>query len=230
VSNTAARARAGMAVALGGTTLRLLPQRAAWWAARATLVIADAHFGKAAAFRARGVPVPRGTTADNLARLDALVATLAPERIVFLGDLFHAREAHAPTTIGEFQAWRDRHRQLELVLVEGNHDAAAGPPPATLSIRSVEEPWCVDGMAFCHVPQWVPGKAVLAGHLHPAVRLSGRAGDGVRLPCFWLRAGLTILPAFGAFTGGALITRDAGDRVLALTEDRLYEVPQRVAA
>ena len=71
----------------------------------------------------------------------------------------------------------------------------------------------------------------LAGHLHPAVTLHGRGGDSVRLPCFWIRERLVVLPAFGDFTGGASIRRDAGDRVVALAEDRLFEVPElRTAA
>ena len=85
-----------LTVALGGGTWELLPQRAAFWIERRWLVIADAHFGKAATFRARGVPVPQGTTADNLDRLDRLIDDLRPTTVVFLGDLFHAREAHAP--------------------------------------------------------------------------------------------------------------------------------------
>lgn len=213
-------------VMLNGSPWELLAQGVAWWPERRWLAVADAHFGKAATFRARGVPVPQGTTSDNLARLDELIATLQPATLVFLGDLFHAREAHAPATLAAFGRWRERHAALDIVLVEGNHDLNAGAPPAALRIRCVAEPWRVDGVAFCHHPQHVPGATVLAGHLHPAVRLSGRADDGVRLPCFWLSADRLVLPAFGAFTGGAGIARAPGDRVFALAEGRLYEIPQ----
>jgi DNA ligase-associated metallophosphoesterase len=219
------RGAAALDVILGGAHFTLLGGQAALWRERGWLVVADAHFGKAAVFRARGVPVPQGTTSDNLARLDALIAAHAPRGIVFLGDLFHAREAHAPATLARLADWRARHAALDLVLVEGNHDRHAGPPPARLGLRVEAEPWCVDGLAFCHHPQTVAGASALAGHLHPAVRLSGRADDAVRLPCFWLRDGLTVLPAFGAFTGGASIARAPGERVIALAEGRLYEVP-----
>jgi len=212
-------------VELGGGEWVLLAQRAAFWVERRWLVIADAHFGKAATFRARGVPVPQGTTTDNLARLDVLITSLQPFALVFLGDLFHAREAHAPATLAAFQRWRERHRPLELVLVEGNHDQAAGPPPKNLGIDCKVEPWRVDGMALCHHPQRVPGAAALAGHLHPAVRLHGRGDDSVRLPCFWLRDSLTILPAFGSFTGTASIARAPGERVIAMADDWLFEIP-----
>ena len=221
-----------MPVVLNGTHWELLSQGAAWWVERRWLAVADAHFGKAAAFRARGVPVPQGTTSYNLARLDALIAALQPTTLVFLGDLFHAREAHAPGTLAAFERWREQHAALDVVLVEGNHDLSAGAPPAALRIRCVAEPWCVDGVAFCHHPQYVAGATVLAGHLHPAVRLNGRADDSLRLPCFWLSAdeGRLVLPAFGAFTGGAGIARAPGDRVFAIAEGRLYEIPLRRAA
>ena len=56
-------------VEAGGVTLELLPQKAAWWAAERTLLIADAHIGKAVSFRRLGVPVPPGTTSETLDRL-----------------------------------------------------------------------------------------------------------------------------------------------------------------
>jgi metallophosphoesterase superfamily enzyme len=58
----------------------------------------------------------------------------------------------------------------------------------------------------------------------------GRADDSARLPCFWLRDGLVILPAFGDFTGGAPVTREPNDRVLAIADDRLFEIPAALAA
>lgn len=217
--------RTSLDVEIGGESLTLLGSGVAFSAARGWLVVADAHFGKAATFRALGVPVPQGTTAENLRRLDAVIEQVRARAVVFLGDLFHAAEGHAPATLAAMRAWRARHPALDLVLVEGNHDLRAGSPPADLGIRVEREPWCVDGMAFCHHPQFIAGRHAVAGHLHPAVRLYGRADDSVRLPCFWLRRGLAVLPAFGSFTGAARIEREDGDRVIAIAEGRLYEVP-----
>lgn len=200
------------------------------------LVVADLHFGKAATFRARGLPVPQGTTTATLHRLGALLASTGATRLIVLGDFLHAREAHAPATLAALRAWRDRQRALEILLVEGNHDRHAGAPPAELDIRVVGEPWRVGPLALCHHPQVLPGAIVLAGHLHPCVRLYGGACDSVRLPCFWWRpqegGGLLLLPAFGEFTGGAPITRETGDRVIALGDGRLFELPpvRRAAA
>ena len=214
-----------MEVLLGEESLTLLASRAAFWNTRGWLVVADAHFGKAATFRARGVPVPSGTTLETLACLDAAIAATRPAALVFLGDLFHAAEAHSAATLSVLRAWRQANAALDIVLVEGNHDRKAGAPPVDLGIRVEQEPWCVDTLAFCHHPRFVDGAHALAGHLHPAVRISGRADDGVRLPCFWMRDGLTVLPAFGSFTGGARICREDGDRVVAIGDGRLYEIP-----
>jgi DNA ligase-associated metallophosphoesterase len=217
-------------VRCGGATVALLADGAAFLETRRWLVVADVHFGKAAAFRAAGVPVPHGTTQETLARLDAAVARTRPAAVVFLGDLFHAPESHARATLETLRRWRADNPALEMVLVEGNHDRRAGPPPAELGIRCEQEPWRVDGLALCHHPGFVAGAHTLAGHLHPAVRISGRADDSVRLPCFWLREGLTVLPAFGSFTGGARIDREVGDRVIALADGRLYEIPGLASA
>lgn len=222
-------------VDLGGTRWRLLADRAAFTAQHHLLVVADVHLGKAAAFRARGVPlstsVQQGSTAANLARLSALIDALSPRQVVFLGDLFHARESLHPATMEPVARWRARHAAIDMVLVEGNHDAAAGALPPALGLRVVDEPWPVAGVWLAHHPQWRDGEHMLAGHMHPVLRVSGRGDDSARLPCFWtrqrraIRAGLTVLPAFGEFTGGAPVAREAGDRVIAIAGDRLFEIP-----
>ena len=212
-------------VRIGSATWLLTAQRAAIWCERRWLVVADVHFGKAATFRALGVPVPQGTTADTLTRLGELIDRVQPSTVVFLGDLFHAREAHARATLAALYEWRERYPALELVLVEGNHDRKAGAPPAALRIHCESDPWRMDDFAFCHYPRFVQDASAFAGHLHPAIRLAGRADDSLRLPCFWLRDGLTVLPAFGAFTGGATIEREQGDWVLAVAGDRVVTVP-----
>jgi len=210
-----------------GTALRLLPQRAVWWPAAGLAFVADVHFGKAAAFRRAGQPVPHGTTADNLARLDALLAATGARHLVFLGDFLHARGGAGEPLWRQLRPWRERHAGVRMTLVRGNHDLHAGDPPPALGIALADEPWRpVDGapVLACHHPQTAAGATVLAGHLHPTVTLFGRARDAVRLPCFAWTPGLLVLPAFGAFTGASgpsatpLARRFAivGDRVLAV--------------
>jgi uncharacterized protein len=189
-----------------GHELWLLPESAAWHAASHTLFVADLHLGKSATFRARGLPVPSGTTQDNLQRLAALARAHAARRVVFLGDLLHSKHAQRAAAIAPLHAWRAAHVGLRCVLVRGNHDSHAGDPPPALDFEIVDEPWPVASAArlvACHHPQRVAAGTVLAGHWHPAVTLRGPARDHQRLACFCLIDGLLVLPAFGAFTGSS---------------------------
>jgi DNA ligase-associated metallophosphoesterase len=216
-------------VAVPGAVLELRPDRAVHWPAQQTLLVADLHFGKAAAFRRAGLPVPHGTTGETLADLDAAIAQTDARRVVFLGDFLHSRDARAPDTLAALAHWRGRHADVDLVLVRGNHDAHAGDPPSGLRIRVVAEPWTEAGLALCHHPDPQHDRYALAGHLHPCTVLRGRANDRARLPCFWFRARVGVLPAFGAFTGMAPIAADHDDRVFVAAGDRVVEVPARAA-
>ena len=209
----------------GGQPLSLLADKAAFVAASRTLLVADAHIGKAVSFRALGVPVPRGTTSETLAALATLLACTGARRIIFLGDFLHSAHAHAAATLAAVAAWGRAHRDVELVLVRGNHDDRAGDPPREFGIDVVDEPFMQHGFALCHHPQRIAGAYVLAGHLHPCVSLGGRAGDHLRLPCFWLGDDVAVLPAFGAFTGMHPIRAAAGERVFAIADDRVAAMP-----
>jgi DNA ligase-associated metallophosphoesterase len=213
-------------IVIAGETLQLLPQRALYWPARRTLMIADIHFGKAAAFRARGVPVPHGTTAQNLALIDMLLQAHAVEHIVFLGDFLHSRAVQGSASLGTLQQWRGMHAHLKLTLVRGNHDAHAGDPPAALEMDIVDEPFCIGPFACCHHPEPRAEGYVLAGHVHPVYRLSA-GGDSLRLPCFLFGDGYAVLPSFGAFTGGYLVMPKEGERLFVAAEDAVFEVPPR---
>ena len=196
-----------------GQELRLLPEAAVWHADSHTLFIADMHLGKSATFRARGLPVPSGTTQENLQRLATLVHTHSAERVVFLGDLLHSKHAQRAAAIAPLHAWRAAHPALHCVLVRGNHDSHAGDPPPSLDFEIVDEPWPVDGatgLVGCHHPQHTVTGIVLAGHWHPAITLYGPARDRQRLACFCLVDRLLVLPAFGAFTGSSPQTPPVG--------------------
>jgi DNA ligase-associated metallophosphoesterase len=209
------------AVRVAGETMLLLPEKALYWPAEKMLVVADIHFGKAAAFRALGVPVPRGTTSENLAGLDALVDAHGAGHIVFLGDFLHARAAHASATQQAMLAWRERRSNLRLTLVRGNHDRHAGDPAAQLDIALVDEPHAAGPFAFCHHPDLdTPGYA-LAGHIHPVYVLATRF-DALRLPCFVVGSERMILPSFGAFTGGHAIRPEPGDTIYVSSGDAVH--------
>lgn len=198
---------------VAGEMLELCAERAAYWARRRTLLVADPHFGKAASFRALGVFVPRGTTSEALQRLDTLLARVRPVRIVFLGDFLHAREGRTDETFDALAAWRASHPAMAMQIVRGNHDRRAGDPPSSVGIECVDGPLRDGPFALAHHPVREPDAYVLAGHLHPCAVLAGRARQRERLPCFWFGREVGVLPAFGDFTGCAEIEAEVDDRV-----------------
>lgn len=213
-----------LTIAIAGESLRLLPERAVYWEREEMLIAADLHWGKAAAFRAGGIPIPGGTTTADLSRLDRAVARTGARRLALLGDLLHAREWRGAETVRAIAAWRAVARGLELLLIRGNHDRRAGDPPADLDIEVVDGPWRVGPFALRHEPTRVDGAYVLAGHVHPGVTIRGPGRERLRLPCFALGRSVGILPAFSEFTGTALIDPGPGGRVFVIAGEDVVEV------
>ena len=220
-------------ITLAGADLVLHPSGAVLLSEHKTLLVADAHFGKAVSFRRLGVPVPQGTTTENLDVLTAVIEATKAESVVFLGDFLHSRRSHAPATLGALARWRSRHDALGLTLVRGNHDDRAGDPPASLGFTVVDEPLRLGPFALCHYPKAVDGAYVLAGHWHPCISVGGRAFERLRLPCFWFGDdsgalpdnAVGVLPAFGSFTGMHRIEPRAGDRIFPVADDVVRAIP-----
>lgn len=217
-------------VRLAGAQVRLLADKAVYWPGEKMLLVADAHFGKAAAYRALGQPVPHGTTAANVERLDALLAANPASQLVFLGDFLHARKSLTPALNAALLEWRARHPSIRCTVVRGNHDKRAGDPPAELEIDVVEEPFAFGPFALCHAPRDDRSQYVLAGHIHPVYTLRGAARQSLRLPCFVISARCAVLPSFGAFTGGYDIAIEPGSRVFVTDSDSIWAVRPRGAA
>ena len=207
-----------------GEILTLLPERAAYWQRESALLIADPHWGKAATFRAGGIPVPSGTTIEAIDRLDDLVIRLSAKRVIFLGDLLHAKPGRSNEMFAALGAWRESRAEVDVVLVRGNHDRRAGDPPAELRFVCVDAPYVIAPFVFAHHPVVHDSGYVIAGHVHPGIRLYGRAKQRERLPCFVFGLDVGILPAFGDFTGLGDIDPGDFERIYAIAEDRVILV------
>jgi uncharacterized protein len=203
----------------------LLPDAAAYWPAQRTLLIADLHLGKTETFWAAGAPVPDGVLEADLARLARLLHGTQAARLIILGDLLHGSLALIPRVIDRVAAWRAIQPMagVEIVVVPGNHDRAINeiPPSWGLAITGVS---FRDGpFLFRHDPVPTPGAYTWSGHIHPMVRLSGRA-DSLRLPCFWLGESVGVLPAFSRFTRGRTIQPAPADTVYAIADGKVVKV------
>ena len=151
----------------GEERLLLMRQRAVWWERGETLLIADPHFGKAATFRFAGIPVPENPHDEDLVRLSEILMQTKARRLVILGDFFHAKSGRSEATMSALSDWRKRHRNLEVVLVLGNHDRHAGLPPVEWAFECSDKPWQMRPFVCRHEPVLDRDRFVFAGHLHP---------------------------------------------------------------
>jgi uncharacterized protein len=211
------------------TPVWLLPDKAVFLPQQKTLMMADVHIGKAATFRSLGVPVPGGTTQENLQRLAGLVEQTQASRLVILGDLFHGPQAKQVSIMQAFGLWRQSLKAVDVVLITGNHDAKARLSLAAFGVREVANHCLatVPGFALNHEPtQPTAGEPfAFCGHWHPVFRITGKAkSDSLRLPCFWRQAHQLVLPAFGEFTGGHPVDFQTGDAVYVTDGEKVHAV------
>jgi DNA ligase-associated metallophosphoesterase len=214
---------ASLEIGFADQSLILLGDRALYWPAREMLILADVHLGKDASFRAAGLPVPAGNSGKDLARIEALVKATAARRLVVLGDLVHNRASHQAELASAFCTWRATHRELEVMLVRGNHDKHAGPCPADWRVMTVAEPFDAGPLRLGHYPD-TTDQPLLCGHVHPTVSVRDFDRSTAAIPCFVVDAKQLILPAFGSFTGGYKTDPMDGRRIFLATGKSVVQV------
>jgi DNA ligase-associated metallophosphoesterase len=213
-----------LSITINNEALTLMPERAVFWPAQRTLFVADVHVGKAAAFRSLSVAVPEGNLADDLARLSCAIERVNADQIMLLGDVLHAKHGRADHVLQQVAAWRSTHSHRHFMIVRGNHDLRAGDPPDDWRMDCVDAPAMLAPFVLCHEPCESDAGTVLCGHVHPAFKLWGKGGMSATLPCFMIGARRMILPAFGSFTGNALVKPAEGERIAVIAEDEVIAI------
>ncbi|MHC1686855.1 MAG: metallophosphoesterase [Methanothrix sp.] len=187
------------------------------------LVAADLHLGLEFELWLGGVSIP-SQTPKILARLRDHVAEIKPDRLLLLGDVKH----NVPRT-----SWQERKeipeflraltKEVKVDVVPGNHDSnLADMAPPGVRVRP-SSGFVLDGVGYFHGHTWpdenvMRSKLLVAGHLHPAIRLKEPIGSAPARPV-WARAPLLaeavqkqygfaaeaeliIAPAFNSLCGG----------------------------
>ena len=206
-----------------GQHLHLLPQKAIFWREANTLLLADLHLGKVSHFRKAGIALPGTAALRDYEVLSALLDRHVGARVVLLGDLFHS-VANAEWAL--FADWMRQYPTTAFVLVKGNHDILPAPLYHAERMTVFPETWHVPPFVFSHIalPEPPTNGYNLSGHVHPAVRLSGRGSQQLVLPCFYFRPGGGLLPAFGSLTGRATIQAVPGSQVFVVTPNAVLPV------
>lgn len=206
--------------------LHLLKEKAIWSPELKTLFLSDLHFGKAAHFRKSGIPIPEPIHDEDLLKIGSLISTFQPEHFYFLGDLFHSDWNDQWNTLNSFLR---NFKETIFHLVKGNHDVLNISAYSSSNFQIHPEPIQLGMLFLSHEPQkQIPlGLINLCGHIHPGIRLVGNGRQSVKLPCFYLHDNQLILPAFGNFTGLALIRPLPGHQVFAVTKEKVIAILSR---
>ena len=206
---------------IAGERFTLHADRALWWPRQRSLLVADVHFGKGSVLRRAGLAVPTGQTFSDLARLDALISHYHPAQLIVLGDLVHGSAPPDAAWIAQVSQWRARHAGIAMILIAGNHDRHFDA--RDLGFTVIAGSLRIGDIVLRHEPAVIVDSYVLAGHVHPGVKLS----DGWRrhrLPAFRLGRHGGLLPAFGTLTGLHETPQNPGERIFAVTPAGLIPI------
>ncbi|MVZ66934.1 ligase-associated DNA damage response endonuclease PdeM [Sphingobacterium sp. DK4209] len=211
-------------VVLCGLDCFLLPQKALYIPKHQLLVISDWHLGKLMHFRKEGIFVPAPAVSEELSRLDLLLAELAVEQVLFLGDLFHSK---LNSEWEEFCQYTHSKPHIQFTLTNGNHDILSDAHWGRSALRIVDHVLLEEGLLFSHEPLAGLDNHIInvVGHIHPGcqVFLSGR--QTFRLPCFHFENRVLTLPAFGKYTGLHILRKTPQNRVYAIVDQSVMELP-----
>lgn len=202
--------------------LQLLAEKAMYWQRLNTLIVADLHIGKSAHFRKHGIAVPGNVNESNLDKLSGILKNTDTDHLVILGDLFHS---DINKEWEQFVRWRKNYRELEVSLVIGNHDILKKEHYLTGRINLFKK-MTLDPFVLIHDLKEIKDPQshnhyILSGHIHPAVKLKGKGRQTMKLPCFYFGKTYGILPAFGSFTGTAVIEPKSGDQVFMIADSQI---------
>jgi DNA ligase-associated metallophosphoesterase len=162
--------------------------------------------------------VPPYDTRTTIDRLERLLMTYAPRRVICLGDSVHDQAAADRMNDEDSGRIAAMTASCDWIWVAGNHD----PEPPSRWGGSILREVAIGSIVLRHqAASGAPdaGDGEISGHFHPtasvatrAARVSGRcfASDGKRL----------ILPAFGSYAGGLNVLDPAITRLF----DRTFTV------
>lgn len=204
---------------------------ALYWPAERALIVADLHLEKGTSYAGSGQLLPPYDTRETLMKLATVIDRYQPETLIALGDSFHDLGSDERMAREDRETLAMLQEASEWIWVTGNHDPEI---PKRLG-GYVTDAVTVEGMTLRHAP--TPGRVTheIAGHLHPAARISLH-GYVLRRACFVGNGLRLVIPAFGAYTGGLNVLEKAfepmfgadGLRVWMLGQEGLYPIATRL--
>ena len=182
--------------------LQLTNQRAVYWEKHGMLILSDLHIGKTAHFRRSGIPISSKVLVNDLERLKILIEYFKVEKIVIVGDMFHAE---INDDIYLFSNWLKDFEGLEWILIKGNHDKWPNSFYQKMSIQVIDKELQLHPFKLIHDNKIVDDAFYI-------------------LPCYQIDNNELRLPAFSLFTG--LNTRKTNELCLqyAFTDESIFKI------
>ncbi|AWK06159.1 ligase-associated DNA damage response endonuclease PdeM [Flavobacterium crocinum] len=200
----------------------LHPTGAVFWESKKTIIISDVHLGKITHFRKHGIAIPQNAVLENFRKITEVLDYFLPEKIIFLGDLFHSAK-NAEWNL--FEEWLFNHQQ-ETYLITGNHDIIDESHYKKIGVIMTEI-LEIDGFFFTHHPTEKENLFNFSGHIHPGIVLRGLGLQTLKLRCFFCKPNQIILPAFGEFTGKYFLKPNSEDTVYAIAGNEVIQINKK---
>lgn len=202
-----------MSLRIGNHEFTMHPSGILYWPAHKLAIVADLHLEKGSHFAKRGFFIPPYDSRETLRKLALALDELSPERLIVLGDTFHDATGFArlaPEDVGAFL----KLAVYKPIWVRGNHDGEYVPPGFEgCDVYEVED------VVFRHEALTHSEGIEISGHFHPKADVVHK-GARITRRCFIEDGARLILPAFGAYAGGLLVS----DKVFATLFPRGYRL------
>lgn len=200
-----------MKIQINNENFILHPSGAVFWERKKTIIISDVHLGKVTHFRKHGIAIPENAISENFRKITAVLDYFLPEKIIFLGDLFHSTK-NAEWDL--FENWVSENNH-ETYLITGNHDIIDEKHYRKIGVIVVET-LEIDNFFFTHHPTEKENLFNFSGHIHPGILLRGLGLQTLKLRCFYQKSNQMIFPAFGEFTGKYIVKPNVEDLIYAI--------------
>lgn len=207
---------------LRGEKIALLKEKAIFWEQEKALFLSDLHLGKANHFQKNGMALPNHHDKNDLDKLAFIIKENKANKVFFLGDLFHSAENLA---VEQFNTFIKKFTRCKFYLIIGNHDIIPNRVYNDLKLSchsSIE----IGPFIFSHEEITNSSKYNIHGHVHPGIKLKGKAKQSLRTACFYFSSKHAILPAFGSSTGLYIIEPKKTDLVFALSDQGLIPMQE----
>ncbi len=221
-----------MYLKLQGENFELLPERAFLWRKKSLLVFSDIHLGRAESLQSMSVLPRTSVHQADLDRMTDIIQKYCIHEVLVLGNWIHKQDYWTRELILNIQKFFELHKNINWTIVTSSQDSSTLDYLKPFPIRIFENRFQVGSITFTLPHEEVSDgqedseKFIIQGSLHPMIVIKEGPVE-LRLPCFVLNSKSLTLPSFGLFDDGREIQSEQNQKIYAVTQKEIFEVPRR---